>query len=70
MTDVSREKYVRIMAEVDELEDRVEELEAAVAAGGGDDRRKELDELRERLADRMWELARITDACKKIHVRR
>jgi hypothetical protein len=70
MTDVSREKYVRIMAEVDELEDRVEALEAAVASGGGDDRRKELDELRERLAGRMWELARITDACKKIHVRR
>jgi hypothetical protein len=70
MTDVSREKYVRIMAEVDELEDRVDELEAAVAAGGGDDRRKELEELRERLAERMWELARITDACKKIHVRR
>jgi len=70
MTDVSREKYVRIMAEIDELEDRVEELEAAVAAEGGGDRKQELDELRERLADRMWELARITDACKKIHVRR
>ena len=70
MTDVSREKYVRIMAEIDELEDSVEELEAAVAAEGGDDRIKELDELRERLAERMWELARITDACKKIHVRR
>ena len=70
MSDVSREKYVRIMAEIDELEDRVGELEAALGAAGGDDRRKELDELRERLAERMWELARITDACKKIHVRR
>jgi hypothetical protein len=70
MSDVSREKYVRIMAEVDELEDGVAELEAAVAAEGGNDRRQELDELRERLAERMWELARITDACKKIHVRR
>jgi ElaB/YqjD/DUF883 family membrane-anchored ribosome-binding protein len=70
MSDVSREKYVRIMAEIDELEDKMEELEAAVAAEGGDERRQELDELRERLAERMWELARITDACKKIHVRR
>jgi Mg2+ and Co2+ transporter CorA len=67
---VEREKYVRIMAEIDELEDEVEALEAAVAAEGGEDRRAELDALRERLADRMWELARITDACKKIHVRR
>jgi len=70
MSDVSREKYVRIMAEIDELEDKMEELEAAVAAEGGNERRQELDELRERLAERMWELARITDACKKIHVRR
>lgn len=70
MSDVSREKYVRIMAEIDELEDKMEELEAAVTAEGGDERRQELDELRERLAERMWELARITDACKKIHVRR
>lgn len=70
MSDVSREKYVRIMAEIDELEDKVEELEAAVAAEDGGDRRKELDELRERLAERMWELARITDACKRIHVRK
>lgn len=70
MSDVSREKYVRIMAEIDELEDKVEELEAAAAAEDGSDRRKELDELRERLAERMWELARITDSCKKIHVRR
>ncbi len=63
MTDVSREKYVRIMAEINELED-------AVAAGGGQETQRELDELRERFAERMWELARITDACKKIHVRK
>ncbi|MBD3872472.1 MAG: hypothetical protein IFK91_06085 [Acidobacteria bacterium] len=70
MTDVSREKYVRIMAEINELEDRCEELEDAVAAGGGQETQRELDELRERFAERMWELARITDACKKIHVRK
>ncbi len=70
MTDVSREKYVRIMTEIDELEDRTEELEDAIATGGGQEKTKELDELRERLAERMWELARITDACKKIHVRK
>ena len=71
MTDVARDKYVRLMTEIDDLEDRVEALEQAVADAGGDaEARKELDGLRERLADRMWELARITDACKKIHVRR
>jgi cell division septum initiation protein DivIVA len=70
MTDVARDKYVRLMTEIDDLEDRVEELEKAIAGGGGAEVQKELDELRERLADRMWELARITDACKKIHVRR
>ena len=70
MTDVTREKYVRLMAEIDELEDRCEELENAVAAGGAEEQRIELAGLRERLAERMWELARITDACKKIHVRR
>ena len=70
MTDVSREKYVRIMAEISELEDKVEELEDAIAAGGGQENKRDLDELRERLAERMWELARITDSCKKIHVRK
>lgn len=70
MTDVSREKYVRIMAEINELEDKVEKLEDAIAAGGGQENKRDLDELRERFAERMWELARITDACKKIHVRK
>ncbi len=70
MTDVAREKYVRIMTEIDELEDRVEKLEDAIAAGGGTELREDLGELRERLAERMWELARISDACKKIHVRK
>lgn len=70
MTDVSRDKYVRIMTEIDELEDRTEELEDAIAAGGGARLREDLDKLRERLAERMWELARISDACKKIHVRK
>lgn len=70
MTDVARDKYVRLMTEIDDLEDRVEALEKVVAAAGGAEARGELDALRERLADRMWELARITDACKKIHVRR
>jgi len=70
MTDVTREKYVRLMAEISELEDGVEAAETAVATDDSADRRAELDALRERLAERMWELARITDACKKIHVRR
>ncbi len=69
MSDVNREKFVRAMAEVDELEERVERLEEAT---GGDQqaRRLELAQARKELADKMWELARITDACRKIHVRK
>jgi cell division septum initiation protein DivIVA len=70
MTDVTREKYVRLMTDISELEDRVEELETAVAGDASKACRAELDAARERLAERMWELARITDACKKIHVRK
>ncbi len=70
MTDVTREKYVRLMTDISELEDRVEELETAVAGDASAPCRAELDAARERLAERMWELARITDACKKIHVRK
>jgi len=69
MTDVAREKYVRIMTEIDDLENRAEELEEAVAAGGGAEKQCELDELRLKLTERMGELARITAACKKIPVR-
>jgi hypothetical protein len=58
MTDVAREKYVRIMTEIDELEE-------ALAAGGGAEKQSELDELRLKLTERMGELARITAACKK-----
>jgi len=69
MTDIAREKYVRIMTEIDELENRAGELEDAVAAGRGAEKQKELDELRLKLTERMGELARITAACKKIPVR-
>jgi hypothetical protein len=72
MTDVAREKFVRAMAEVDRLESLVEELESATWTGEKDERQRaaELAEAREQLAEKMWELAKITDACQKIHVRR
>jgi predicted nucleic acid-binding Zn-ribbon protein len=72
MTDIAREKFVRAMAEVDKLEDRVEELENAVCSSDEEERQRalELAEAREQLAEKMWQLAKITDACRKIHVRR
>jgi hypothetical protein len=72
VTDVAREKFVRAMAEIDRLESLVEELETATCAGEDAERQRaiELAEAREQLAEKMWELAKITDACQKIHVRR
>lgn len=67
MTDHERNRYVRIMTEVDELEDRIEEFENAIAAGGGQEKKKELEEFHERLAECMWELARINVSCKQDH---
>ena len=63
MADVEREKYVRIMDEIEELEDRVDELKKT--GGGNDQSKAELAELQNRLAERMKELARITDGCSR-----
>ena len=43
---------------------QIEELEA------GEPSEATLDALEERLEDRMYELARITDGCQKIHVKK
>ena len=64
MSDPARSKYERLMDEIRDLEKRIEELEAAKSASA------ELDTLEERLEERMFELARITDGCQKIHVKK
>jgi hypothetical protein len=58
MADVERKKYARIMDEIEQIEDRLEELT-------GSDPDGELERLQEKLADRMRELARITDGCSR-----
>jgi hypothetical protein len=72
-TDVEREKFARIMAEINRAENQIEAIEWGAAAGSlsGDQAEKgELERLRERLTELMRELARISNACKKIHLSR
>jgi predicted nuclease with TOPRIM domain len=63
-TDVERDKYVRIMSEIEELEERLDDLRPS-AARGEEGAKGELDDLQNRLAERMRELARITDGCTR-----
>lgn len=70
MSDAARDKYVRVMEQIDALELRVAELTQAKAAGAEASLQQQLEVAREQLAERMFELARITDACRKIHVKR
>jgi hypothetical protein len=64
MSDVAREKYQRVIDEIDDLEEQIEALAAAHAPTG------EVRALNQRLEERMYELARLTDGCQKIHVKR
>jgi predicted nucleic acid-binding Zn-ribbon protein len=71
MTDVAREKFMRLMQEVDELEERVEELERKlVACRGTQDEeaaQRELDARLERLEEKRTELVRVSDGCRRPH---
>ena len=74
MTDVSREKYRVLMGEVADLEERVEDMEqeSAVAAESPNPAdaevvRQELSDLREQLAEKRSELARLSDGCGRPH---
>jgi hypothetical protein len=67
MTDIAREKYLRLMSQVAELEDEVSDLEAQLADPSktepDTELRQELKELQEALALKKSELARISDGC-------
>jgi hypothetical protein len=72
-THVEREKFSRIIAGINRAENRIEAIEREAAAGSlGRDQAEdgELEELRERLTELMRELARLSNACKKIHLSR
>ena len=74
MTDVVREKFRRLMAEIDVLEGRVDgltqEVQAFERSGAEQEaaaRRQELHDLREKLAAGRNELARLSDGCGRPH---
>lgn len=60
MTDLAREKYLRLMKEIEDLEEQIEDLEENKNS-------PELPALKEKLADKRSELARISDGCGKPH---
>jgi hypothetical protein len=74
MTDIAREKYERLMGQIGELEDRIEDLERQLASdnGAADPRdagviRAELQDALEQLAQKRTELSRLSDGCGRPH---
>ncbi|OHB54508.1 MAG: hypothetical protein A2Y07_01485 [Planctomycetes bacterium GWF2_50_10] len=62
MKDITREKYVRLMTEIENLEDFIAELEVL---NRPDD--SEITRLKQELASKRNELARLSDGCGKPH---
>jgi len=62
MTDVAREKYARLMAEIETLEDCIIELEGETPPDPS-----QLDAAKAELAKKKSELTRISDGCGKPH---
>jgi prefoldin subunit 5 len=74
VTDVTREKFVRLMAEIDELEERAEKLQRRFTASGGSPgsrdggaAQQELRELHQKLEQKRTELTRVSNACRRPH---
>ena len=64
-TDPAREKYVRLMTEIEDLEDTIEKLEKKKKLEKAT--HTKLDSLKAKLADKKNELARISDGCGTPH---
>lgn len=72
MADVSREKYMQMMGEIEELEDQVDELQTKCGAASGSDAeqlKKELEGAREKLETLNRELQRVSDGCGRPQAR-
>ena len=74
MTDPARESLMRLMAEVEDLEESVENLQQQLRASSGaadsragDGTQQELRELLERLEEKRIELTRVSNACRRPH---
>jgi uncharacterized protein YdcH (DUF465 family) len=62
MKDIAREKYARLMDEIEQIEDLISEVE-----GQEKPEADELARLRDELAIKRNELARLSDGCGKPH---
>lgn len=61
MTDVAREKYLKLMTDIEELEDKVEQLQKDGVEG------EQLVSVQEQLAEKRNELTRLSDGCGHPH---
>ena len=61
MSDVAREKYLKMMVEIEDIEDEIAKMEKTKAS------QSDIMNLKEKLADKRNELARISDGCGKGH---
>jgi hypothetical protein len=76
MTDPAREGLLRLMVEIGELEESVEELQRTLRAASrlpvsrdGEAAQRELRALVERLDRKRSELTRISNACRRPHAK-
>jgi len=69
MTDVVRATYLRLMQEIEDLEDRLEALKAKAADADAGSRASEIARLAADLDEKRRELARISDGCGRPHHR-
>jgi len=76
MTDPAREGLLRLMVEIDGLEESVEELQRTLRAANrlpastdGEATQRELRVLLERLERKRSELTRISNACRRPHAK-
>ena len=74
MTDLTREKYQRLMARIDALEERFEDLRnqlpgdvVSAEPSAAEVIRQELEDVAGQLAAARSELSRISDGCGKPH---
>lgn len=61
MSDVARAKYLKMMTEIEDIEDKIAEMEKSGAS------QSDIMSLKDKLAEKRNELARISDGCGKGH---
>ena len=69
MTDVARATYLRLMQEIEDLEDRVESLKTKTAGTAAGTRAADVEKLAAELDEKRRELARLSDGCGRPHHR-